>query len=71
MSLHVLPRRAGRWRSLGALVHGFLARLALRRERQRLALLDDHLLEDIGLSRREADDEASRKDWDVPTHWLR
>lgn len=71
MSLHVLPRRAEKHLSLGALISGFLASRAIKRDRQRLALLDDHLLSDIGLSRREADHEANRKDWDVPDHWVR
>lgn len=71
MSLHVLPRRAEKRFSLGAIISGLLAVSALRRDRQRLALLDDHLLSDIGLSRREAEHEASRKGWDVPDHWTR
>ena len=45
--------------------------LALSRSRRDLALLDDHLLQDIGLTREEAEAEASRSDWDVPPHWLR
>lgn len=43
--------------------------LSLRRERKRLALLDDHLLRDLGLTKREAEEEASRAMWDVPHHW--
>ena len=39
--------------------------LALRRSRQRLAALDDHLLRDIGLSREQAQVEADRAAWDV------
>ena len=45
--------------------------LALSRSRRDLARLDDHLLRDIGLSSSEAEAEASRRDWDVPPHWLR
>lgn len=49
----------------------FWRRMALARQarRQRIALsqLDDARLADIGLTRNEADAEASR--WDVPTHW--
>lgn len=49
----------------------FLALLGLRRERRRLALLDSHMLRDIGLSRDEALREAERPVWDVPAHWRR
>lgn len=42
---------------------------ALHRQRARLAQLDDHLLRDIGLSRAEALQEASRPAWDAPDHW--
>jgi uncharacterized protein YjiS (DUF1127 family) len=46
-----------------------LHRLALRRERARLAQLDDHILADIGISRDQALAEASRPVWDAPQHW--
>ncbi|MBL9049181.1 MAG: DUF1127 domain-containing protein [Tabrizicola sp.] len=52
----------------GAL-RAFLARSALRRERNRLGRLDDRLLRDIGVTREQALAEASRPDWDAPTHW--
>lgn len=52
---------------------GLLARLlgmaALRRQRARLAALDDRMLRDIGLSRAEAEAEAARRAWDAPRHW--
>ena len=41
------------------------------RERQALAALDEHGLRDVGLSRSEAETEAHRAPWDVPTHWRR
>lgn len=41
----------------------------LRRERQALARLDDHILADIGLSRAEALAESARPLWDAPKHW--
>lgn len=44
---------------------------ALRRQRLRLRDLDDRLLADIGLTRDEAQEEARRPLWDVPTHWRR
>ncbi len=49
----------------------FLTLTEARRQRRRLAGLDDHLLRDIGLTREDADREATRKPWDVPAHWLR
>lgn len=41
------------------------------RQRHALDQLDDHMLEDIGLTRRDAHTEAHRPIWDVPSHWLR
>ena len=38
----------------------------IRRERQQLLGLSDHMLRDIGLTRAEARQEASRPFWDVP-----
>jgi uncharacterized protein YjiS (DUF1127 family) len=42
---------------------------ALRRSREQLARLDDHLLRDIGLTRAQAEREARRPRWDAPEHW--
>ncbi len=51
-------------------IFGFLgAALAARAQRKALSELDDCALQDIGLSRREADIEASRPLWDVPANW--
>jgi uncharacterized protein YjiS (DUF1127 family) len=48
----------------------FLWQLAgLRRQRRMLVRLDDHALRDIGLTRADAQDEAARPIWDVPSHW--
>ena len=47
------------------------ALITLRRTRAQLALLDDHLLRDIGLTRAEAAAEGARAPWDVPAHWRR
>ena len=52
--------------NLPALVAG---RFAIARSRRGLRRLDDHLLRDIGLTRQEAETEASRAAWDVPSHW--
>lgn len=41
---------------------------AVRRERARLADLDDHTLADIGVSRAAAAREATRPVWDLPAN---
>ncbi|MDA7427461.1 DUF1127 domain-containing protein [Primorskyibacter aestuariivivens] len=50
---------------LGMLVN----RMALYRQRKALLRLDDHLLEDLGITRDEARREAHRPVWDAPDHW--
>jgi uncharacterized protein YjiS (DUF1127 family) len=42
---------------------------ALFRQRHTLARLDDHMLRDIGLTPEQAQSEATRPFWDVPSHW--
>jgi uncharacterized protein YjiS (DUF1127 family) len=44
---------------------------ALHRQRAALRRLDDRALEDIGITRAEADAEAGRPVWDAPRHWHR
>ncbi len=44
--------------------------LALLRQRRHLARLDAAALDDIGLTRKEAQTEARRPVWDVPEHWV-
>jgi len=39
------------------------------RQRARLLELDDHLLDDIGITRSEALRESMRPIWDAPDHW--
>jgi uncharacterized protein YjiS (DUF1127 family) len=46
-------------------------RLQIWKQRRDLAKLDDRALEDIGLSRAEAEREAKRPLWDAPRHWQR
>ena len=43
--------------------------LALARQRKQLAALDEHLLEDIGVSRRQALAESAKAPWDAPAAW--
>lgn len=45
--------------------------LSLSRQRRALGSLDARALEDLGLTRSEAETEARRPFWDVPGHWLR
>ncbi len=44
--------------------------VSLFRQRTALRELDDHLLEDIGVTRAEAEKEAARPAWDAPSHWF-
>jgi uncharacterized protein YjiS (DUF1127 family) len=64
-----LSRRRSRGSFLRALIAAILHRAAMRRSRRSLALLDDHLLCDIGLTRTEAAAAAARSDWSAPLHW--
>lgn len=52
---------------------GLLSRVlsaqALWRQRRSLATLDDHILNDIGLTRGQAFAESIRPVWDAPGHW--
>lgn len=41
------------------------------RSRRGLVDLDPHLLRDVGLTGKAADEEAKRPFWDVPAHWLK
>ena len=41
------------------------------RQRQALAKLDSHLLDDIGLTEEDVQRETRRNAWDAPGNWLR
>lgn len=43
--------------------------LLVARQRRELAQLDEHALEDIGLTRADVAREIERPVWDVPCHW--
>jgi uncharacterized protein YjiS (DUF1127 family) len=58
-------------RSLASLMAAIPLALAARQQRNRLAALDTHMLDDIGVTARMAEDEAARPIWDVPRHWRR
>lgn len=51
------------------LVSKVAAILALFSERRRLANMPDYMLDDLGITRREAEAEARRPIWDSPSHW--
>ena len=48
-----------------------LRAIGLRRSRRQLSALDDHMLADIGVTRRDAMAEAQRPVWDAQDHWTR
>ena len=48
---------------------GILAYLDLYKQRRALAKLDQSRLNDIGVSRIDAEAEAKRPLWDAPSHW--
>lgn len=45
--------------------------VALSRQRRALARLDPRLLDEIGVSPRDAETEVRRLPWAAPDHWLR
>ncbi len=61
-----LAHRAARPVLLAARLSSFFA---VARQRAQLAQLDANQLRDLGLTRHEADQEASRPFWDVPASW--
>lgn len=71
-SLHTSTLTVRRVQSRGILDRLFanlrLAHVAYL-QRQKLAVLDDHALADIGLTRDAALSEANRALWDVPASW--
>jgi len=54
----------------GGLMNYIFLGYSVWRQRQHLRDLDESLLDDIGLTRNEAESEANRPIWDVPAHWL-
>lgn len=64
-------QRASRARPAQSLLSRFVQARAVARQRKALAELDETLLEDIGLTRVDADREAARPVWDAPQHWMK
>ena len=54
-----------------SLISRILNAFALLDQRRSLAGLSDAALDDIGVSRTEAENESNRPAWDVPAHWRR
>jgi uncharacterized protein YjiS (DUF1127 family) len=73
-SLHTSSLAVNRLQPRGSFA-GFTRRLGLalaaKRQRAQLAQLDATLLADIGITCRQAQSEAARSAWDVPSTWLR
>ncbi|MGD9866093.1 MAG: DUF1127 domain-containing protein [Pseudodonghicola sp.] len=61
---HRCARRASALSQLGHMI-------AVWRQRRVLKALDDRALDDIGLTRDEAETEAGRRFWDAPESWRR
>ncbi|WP_157970880.1 DUF1127 domain-containing protein [Pseudogemmobacter bohemicus] len=71
LALSARPHRAGASRRPTGLLAGIADFLARRRQQRRLRMMEDYLLDDIGLSRAEAEQEAGRIHWEAPAHWRR
>ena len=54
-----------------SLLSRFTQARTVARQRKVLANLEDHILDDIGISRAQATREAARPAWDVPSHWMK
>jgi uncharacterized protein YjiS (DUF1127 family) len=54
-----------------ALLGVVLKAYSIWRERQALASLDEHLLNDLGLTRFDVESETKRPVWDAPNRWMR
>ena len=67
IQLSLAPARSNRRGFLSLL----LAANDVWRSRQHLSRLTDAALKDVSLTRNEAETEAERPIWDVPTHWIK
>jgi uncharacterized protein YjiS (DUF1127 family) len=71
MSAHVNIAHHSHHFSISYLLDYLRTMIAVRSQRQSLDRLDDHMLDDLGISRTEAQSEAARPAWDVPHYWMR
>ena len=70
-TFHPAPARTARPRRGKSLWSRLLTWHAIWSERRRLARLEAHRLNDLGLSIDDARAEARRKSWDAPERWRR
>ncbi len=63
--------RVVRQRRHASLISVFSELYTLYLTRKSLKDLDDHILDDIGVTREQAQAEARRSPWDAPSNWLR
>ena len=54
-----------------SLIRTLLQAVELRQQRRNLARLSSEQLSDIGITRRQAMDEAARNVWNAPQHWFK
>ncbi|WP_410347777.1 DUF1127 domain-containing protein [Yoonia sp.] len=59
---HCQPRRPSFLAGLGQVI-------AVAHQRRRLLALDDHLLNDIGVTRAQAHEESRQSAWNAPGYW--
>jgi hypothetical protein len=64
------PNLLGRRIQSGGLMNHFFLGFTAWRQRLHLRELDDRMLDDIGVTRSQAEAEADRPFWDVPSYWL-
>ena len=53
------------------LLDRYFAAQALHKQHQALLHLDDYLLDDIGITKAQAIEQATGPVWDAPNHWKR
>lgn len=58
-------------RAKGSVLARFVQAYAAWQQRKHLATLDDAALSDIGITRTQAEAEATRPLWNAPAQWLR
>ena len=67
----VQPHRGHPVADLANNLTGRIRAIRRRRGLKRLLDLDDRMLDDIGVTQKDAEKEARRPSWDAPDQWLR